>query len=521
MSSSIDPYAELASLFLTDDPESPSSIPIKGPRPTMAATAGSDTGPIAGKPEAHRATTIRLDDDGEIRFERGVGSPVEIALVGHLPVMGGLWLTQYADSVARREGPTALVRLERGQVTLELLRDPRHRTLLDAVTTAEQAIAELTTAAKRWIVCPGSEAALDGPLPGDALSLLTGGDDAATVAAYRIMKNLAERWHAAHWPVPPIGLVVFGASPDRVDEVAEKLDRTTKAFLDVDLAVIGQQQRMDTIESACRRTFQGVELSVNDVIRRIRQPRESRYAAFAESPAAEPRSDVRDPLAATMSKLAPKPAPRTVGRPVDMPVDTDHAADHHSHRLPLDAPPPLPTATHATYAEEIATEIKPAAHAGPVLTYIAPPADPMDSVERTSPSHAVASREVRTAPAPFAPSGFASTGIASLIPGLVTLPLRAPNHPEVDLARDESGRLHLVVVDHHLAALRPAEAWAHAHLDLLRVAFPELVVSDEPIVRDVVTYDAPSIIPLHGTGLRLHLMVDGPSGTMHVSLNRG
>jgi hypothetical protein len=165
MSSSIDPYAELASLFLTDDADGPpAAIPI-----------GTQRSDVVSR------TTIRFGDDesgGERprggspdrKLESGVASPIEIALVGNLPVMGGLWLTQYADQVARREGPTALIRLERGQVTFELLRSPAHRGLLDAAKTAEDAIAELTRAAKRWIVCPGSEAALDGPLVGDALS---------------------------------------------------------------------------------------------------------------------------------------------------------------------------------------------------------------------------------------------------------------------------------------------------------------------------------------------------------------
>ena len=43
-------------------------------------------------------------------------------LVGNVPVMAGLWTTQYADEVGRHHGPTALVRYERDEVTVELLR---------------------------------------------------------------------------------------------------------------------------------------------------------------------------------------------------------------------------------------------------------------------------------------------------------------------------------------------------------------------------------------------------------------
>ena len=47
---------------------------------------------------------------------------VTTVLVGNVPVMAGLWTTQLADEVAKSGGPTALVRFERDDVTLELLR---------------------------------------------------------------------------------------------------------------------------------------------------------------------------------------------------------------------------------------------------------------------------------------------------------------------------------------------------------------------------------------------------------------
>lgn len=515
MSSSIDPYAELASLFLTDEGDAPPPIPIAG-----RGTASMER-EIEDAPRPHDP----LGDDVPVR--RGVGAPIEIALVGHLPVMGGLWLTQYADQTARREGATALVRLERGQVTLELLRDAAHRTILDRVGTAEEAIAELAGCAKRWIVCPGSEAAVDGPLPGDALSLLTGGDDAATVAAYRIMKNLAERWHAAHWPVPPIGLVVFGAAPDRVDEVAEKLDRTTKAFLDVDLAVVGQQQRMDAIDSSCRRTFQGVELSVDDVVRRIRQPREARRRPepARAAPAAVATIEVRDPLGATLSKLAPKPsleaAGHASGRGLGRPVGQQPAqqidrtpiagASRHDGDLRSDAGSGAAFVEPSRSAlDDVDARFDPAA--GPTLTFVPSPLD-----EPAPTRHAPLADADRT---DAATSCERRPGLAAHLPGLAALPLRPPQQPDVELARDDAGRLHLVVRDRHLASLRPGEAWARAHLDLLRVAFPDLSSHEGAVILDVVTDDPPTIIPLHGTGLRLHLVIEHGSGTLHVPLNR-
>lgn len=395
-----DPFAELASLFLTE--------------------RDRESGPAA---------------------EAGVrAAPIEIALVGHLPVMGGLWLSQYADQIARRGGPTALIRLERGQVTVELLRATGQRNGLESVESLDEALHVLAERAERWIVCPQSESALDGPLPGDGLSLLTGGDDAATVAAYRIVKSLAERWHAAQWPLPSIGLVVLGAASDRVAEVAEKLDRTTKAFLDVDLRVTGQFQRMDAIESAGRRTFPGEEPSVADLCRRIesaesrRRRRDSQRDPQRELPRAEPTATRPRPAL----KLGPKPAVRSL-------------------------------------------EPKPAS------------------------------------PTPSEPSLQSSAEMA--LPGLRALAARCPRAPDVVLAVDDQGRLHLILAPDRLAVLPVVESWALEHWALLRLiesGLSEQTPDRLPI--DVVTSDAPSVGHLSGTGVALHLIVRTPGGDVHVAL---
>lgn len=384
-----DPLSELASLFLTDED-------------------GGDT-----PRETHERT-----------------APIELALVGHLPVMGGLWLTQYADQIARRGGATALIRLERGQTTVELLRAPGPRGGLESAETLDEALHILAERAERWIVCPQSESTLEGPFPGDALTLLTGGDDAATVAAYRIVKSLAERWHAAQWPLPAIGLVVLGAPSDRVGEIAEKLDRTTKAFLDVDLRVAGQYQRMDAIESAGRRTFAGEAPSVAELCRRIEaaERRVRRVEPRREAPSApRPRPGFR---------LAPKPS---------------------------------------------------------------------------------AARSVEPKPMPAPPERSAAM---DLPPGCAALAARCPAAPEVRLAIDVAGALHLVVDLPALSRLPEVEAWALAHWEILRLVESRLSAGRPArLAVDVVTTDAPSVARLHGVGFALHLFVATPAGPVHVALN--
>ncbi len=486
MSSSFDPYAELASLFLTDDEAS--SPRREGPAlelvrdeampeevisadPRDSAVQAESAGRILPH-ELRLAPALSSVEQGSPTIAPAVTAPIEIAVVGHLPVMGGLWLTQYADHVGRREGPTALVRIERGQVTFELLRAPGCRGVLERAATIDEALAELATVASRWVICPANEASVDGPLPADALTLLTGGDDAATVAAYRIMKNLAERWHIAGWPIPPIGLVVLGSTPERVEEVVEKLDRTTKAFLDVDLAIVGQHQRMDAIESEGRRVFHGSDLasglSVTDLCRRIRAlgGRERRAASIVSPRRTGPGG---------AAKLGPKP----LGREVPP--------------LALVEPVPSPGA------------VEPDTISGAPFT-----------AEREPLERAVSQVTDRSAEEPrFEPV----SSLAATLPGLLPLATRCPHQPTVELARDEAGTLHLVIGDSELGLLRPVEAWVRSHAALLGAAHPDLAKPIRTAI-DVVTADAPSVAGLHGTGLNLHLLIETQHGRVHAPLSR-
>ncbi len=511
MSSSFDPYAELASLFLTDgEPnggrrDGPTlglvrDEPLDEPRPQPDLRLASATAGLSAAFSADDALgTPSLTESMPPSIHHAVTAPIEIAIVGHLPVMGGLWLTQYADHVARREGPTALVRIERGQVTMELLRAPGCRGVLERAATIDEALAELAAVASRWVICPSSEASVDGPLAADALTLLTGGDDAATVAAYRIMKNLAERWHIAGWPVPPIGLVVLGSPPERVEEVVEKLDRTTKAFLDVDLAIVGQHQRMDAIESEGRRVFQSADLKgtdragdlgvdwgtdwgtdwgVADLCRRIRAHggRERRAATIASPKRVGPGG---------AAKLGPKPLGREI--------------------------PPLALAEPAPAEWVDPFTGAPFANAG-----ASPDSNAHASFRASATANATAA--IDAGDATVSPEAPPST-LAEAIPGLTPLATRCPHQPAVELAVDPVGTLHLVIADDALAALRPVEAWVRSHAALLRAAHPELA-APTPIAIDVVTFDAPAVAGLHGAGLHLHLLIATRHGQVHAPLNR-
>jgi len=78
---------------------------------------------------------------------------IELMVVGSLPVRASLWLVPYADTVARELGPTALVRLDEEQPTIQLL-----RTSSDVANrkwpTLAAAIGDLGRHVGNWLIRP-------------------------------------------------------------------------------------------------------------------------------------------------------------------------------------------------------------------------------------------------------------------------------------------------------------------------------------------------------------------------------
>jgi hypothetical protein len=183
-----DPYADLAALFLGED----------GGRDTVAAAAVAEAG------------------SGSDARER-----IELVLPGNLPVMGSLWIAQYADLIGRREGPTALVRFGTGEVTVEVFRAGTQPVGLDSAADLEGAIQDLAGRVSRWLVVPADPSELDVPPAAATATLLSGADDAATVGAYRTLKQLVERWSDTSIDWPRFGLAVLGSDDGDASGVAE------------------------------------------------------------------------------------------------------------------------------------------------------------------------------------------------------------------------------------------------------------------------------------------------------------
>ncbi|MEM8737880.1 MAG: hypothetical protein AAGG38_05295 [Planctomycetota bacterium] len=368
---------------------------------------------------------------------------VEAVLLGNLPGMAGPWLTQYAQRLAQKDGTVALLHADDQGFDLELveptqppadarqpapapapassLRIPpggfRGRDLVDVL---DQLCAARVSPVRTVLVhLDPAPDALPRLLDLEPWTLLSGADDAALVAGYRLLKRLREsdpRVGQAH-----VGLMVVGSPPDASQNAAQKLRSAVTDLLETPLELLGDQQRM--IPARCRTLgrFTGEHADW------------SRLADWLKALQPLPPRAAPEPAAAP-------PAAKPALPPLDQPV-TLHPEDAPTPRAAA-APSPAP---FPPSAEPDTPDPSPAAAAVDLVELI--DSDP----------HAAAS-----------------------IPGGLALEARCPAQPHTQLALDAAGRLHLL--HRHDAAQgdppTPKEAivelvavrdWARQHRALLQL----------------------------------------------------
>jgi hypothetical protein len=215
MNPPVDPFEELADLFLTDSDE-----------------------PAPPDPDGREG-----EGDGDTPART---AEVELAVVGSLPVRATLWLAPYVDAVAREAGPTGLIRLDHEAATLQILGPGRHPAVQQWPSLAE-AIAALAGRVARWVIRPALEVT-----PGDLaaagcrrITILSSANEGAIVDAYQRVKALVEAARATGSGRPVVGLAVLGAQRPRAERMQQQLSRTTKTFLEVEVPLVACVQRMD------------------------------------------------------------------------------------------------------------------------------------------------------------------------------------------------------------------------------------------------------------------------------------
>lgn len=239
-------FDALADLFLGDGAMSatgttdhrapsaaPAATPSSSPAPSLRlARVAEASEPLGTTPQPPRAEPVTpAAAPGLV--------PIEAVLVGHLPVMGGVWVTQYAKHVADRDHRVvALLRVQAGQASIDVF-TPRSASTPTSSrigemrsTGLDEALRDARARAEAWLVRvdEASEADLIGAPAVTGLTLLTGADDPAVVASYRTIKSLQQAESSREEPLP-VGIAIMGSDDDRAAAAEAKLQRAAANFL--------------------------------------------------------------------------------------------------------------------------------------------------------------------------------------------------------------------------------------------------------------------------------------------------
>ena len=388
---------------------------------------------------------------------------VTVVLVGNLPVMAGLWTTQLADEVARAAGPTAVVRFERGEVTVELLRAEGRQVPPAGPAAIERWLPRAASSIRRWLVCiPADTAPADVLAAGHELVVMTGADEAAVTGAYLRLKHLADEGIHAGAPLGQVGLVVVGAGAELAAQAAARLGDAARSFLGIDVRPVASLPRLERAETSARATYPSDECpTLVGFVQGLARARTASASRFDAEPAPAPVLPIEAAVEPKLPAIAaPAPPAPALGEP------TMHTAS-------------APTLQHSPVAHAPAARPAPAFAALPVAEL--------------------------------------PTRLVPLLRGLRPLGISCPVAPDVELALDDARRMHIVGRSDQLARVRTARTWATMHRELLGLAFAELKDGFEVRER-ILLGDAREAIALHGTGVLLDCLVvaDTPGGPVQV-----
>ena len=436
MTQTMDPFDELASMFLTD-------VDLTPPR-----EAGGTTQTM-----------------------------IELLVVGHLPVRAGLWLTPYADAVARRVGTTVLVRLDGDEPMIQVLRGDEGWPPAEECRNLREAILNLGASVRAWIVRPSARTATEELLAqqADRVTILSSADQAAVVNAYRLVKDLVEAARQSVAQLPSLGLAVIGAQRDAADDMARRLDRTTAQCLEVSVPLLLCLPRIDAaVRASCLRSFPGqARPALDEVLAWIEEARSR------ERPAGPPRQREAVAVSEPMPRKQPPPLRSAEA---ELPAAHDEAAELGEPALSdLEAPPSVEDLIDGAAPKRT---IKLAPKAAAELE----PKEPAQSGEPDE--------EGRPVP------------LAKYVAALTPIIPRCPGHERVELAVDKEGRIHLLGREETLRDLPVVTAWARAHRHLLAMACPDQHFEPAAeIICHCFTDEPVKVADLHGSDIHLHLLV--------------
>ncbi|MEX0654562.1 MAG: hypothetical protein WD151_10620 [Phycisphaeraceae bacterium] len=458
-----------------DDATPPGDVPHTWHAPPNAVAGGSlAAGSASAHLRLHRTEEAETDEasdatggasrtiDRQPPLTEPATASVEAVLLGNLPGLNGPWLTQYAQRLAQGDGPVLLLHLDEQGVDVELVeptdrpqtpgRVPPRGQAGDLVDRLETLVRLAPNPVRRVLV--HVEANAQPTLLArlrclDVWTLISGADDAATVAAYRMVKRMIETDPAA--TPRRIGVMMMGCDDETARRGIARLRSAAGSFLDAPLELVGAQRQMAPVNVRQLGRFEPVDKL---------WPPLRRWLASLE------------PAEAT---AIPATRPQSVAASVDEAEDVDEAVE----------PSPADEAVVDTprEPEPDKRESKRETRTGRAAEHRGLPAGAREDVENARPCVEPATS---AKPADDDAPDLAAFLTRDSLAGGVTLEARCPHQPNTQLLLDQNGRLHLLhrhapaddatPADDDLPQLRrailellEARTWVRDHLDLLQL----------------------------------------------------
>ena len=440
-----------------------------------------------------------------------------LVLVGNLPVLSGLWLSQFADREARERGAACMLRIDDDAVQIELFVANGRRPSIRPQATLAEALRAVAPVVSAWLVVPRAADPIEVPADVGEVVVLTGADEPAVIAAYTLVRRCVDAFKTrregrGH---PRTSVAVLGATDDECAFVERTLDKATRAFLQVDLPVRGGLQQVKPTESAFRGTFDAHSPLVEDVFAMIRAAEAASATDTNNSAASSTRFDRGERFTPRRERLAPR---RSLVEPAPIPFNRGASIPPMPAVMPATMPAAMPAAVPATVHVPVAPASAPAsAPAMAAAPAPMPAAAPRDHGAFTSvPTSVPTSAPASLPPEPVTPSRARSVKgelPAQLVPelaGLEPIALRAPRDKHIELAIDADGRLHIVGRATDATAILRARGWAREHGELLSLADPRISSGERGIdpVIDLVVSDLRDARAIDGATVHVLTLVE-------------
>lgn len=473
-----------------------------------------------GRPDRAQAL---IDPDESVGDElRGERVPtLELLILGHLPSLASIWGTQHLRELAKdEEGPVVSVRWQGGFASVEYFGDAPA-----AVANAESLESALERAAResRRVVFRADEAEelrlaeCDGL---DAVTILTGADEAATIGAYRTIKSLAQRLGSDPDRVLSIRVVVFGTDAEQSREVGARLASTARSCLGRDVEWETAPARIGSGRPSVLAFNGRTEVRPDSMVRMVRS------AGIAADDRRTPSEHGQDETERSIGRSRPAGAGREMSaspaRRAEIGVlDSRETAPEVLTARALAAGRPGRDVGVSAIAEPKRAEPKRAEPAG----------TPVAGASVSALASEAATSDLGVRPA-----------LCAHVQGLASVPITCPYAQGVEFAVDAGGRLHVLgrlesgkADEAALRDLMVASEWAQAHAPLLRLAAPslarttpdggpgvELDPSGEPVMH-LFSGEPRKVRRLLETDVRVHLLtpvcVGGKGGWFCTPLN--